>query len=56
MVNTHPELKLWGVGSPAKIDLDARIEKRDMYRATPRMKLAAAYPIVEGYKQKGALG
>jgi hypothetical protein len=56
VVNTHPELKTWGVGSPAKVDLDARIKARGMYHATERMKLAAAYPIVEGYKQKAALG
>jgi hypothetical protein len=56
VVNTRPELKEWGVGSPAKIDLDARIKARGMYHATERMKLAAAYPIVEGYKQKPTVG
>ena len=56
VVNTHPELKTWGVGSPAKVDLDARIKQRDMYHATERMKLSAAYPIVEGYKQKVGVG
>jgi hypothetical protein len=56
VINTHPELKEWGVGSPAKIDLDARIKDRGMYNATKRMKLAAAYPIIEGYKQKPTLG
>ena len=28
VVKTHPELKEWGVGSPAKIDLDALITGR----------------------------
>jgi hypothetical protein len=56
VVNAWPELKTWGVGSPAKVDLDARIKSRGMYHATERMKLAAAYPIVEGYKQKVAFG
>src|SRR5436190_12707033 len=56
VVNAHPELKEWGVGSPAKIDLESRITARGMYNATKRMKLAGAYPIVEGYKQKPALG
>jgi hypothetical protein len=56
LVNTRPELKQWGVGSPAKIDLDARIKKRGMYHATDRMRLAAAYPVIEGYKQKVAPG
>jgi hypothetical protein len=56
VVNTRPELKTWGVGSPAKVDLDALIKARGMYHATERMKLAAAYPIVEGYKRKPTLG
>ena len=56
VVNTHPELKEWGVGSPAKIDLESRITERGMYNATKRMKLAASYPIVEGYKQKSTVG
>ena len=56
VVNAHPELKDWGVGSPSKIDLDARIKDRGMYHATKRMKLDAAYPIVEGYKQNPTVG
>ena len=28
VVKTHPELKKWGVGSPAKVDLDALITER----------------------------
>jgi hypothetical protein len=56
VVNTHPELKTWGVGSPAKIDLDALVTARGMYNATGRMKLDAAFPVVEGYKQKPGLG
>ncbi|HET9336306.1 MAG TPA: hypothetical protein VFO12_07865, partial [Sphingomicrobium sp.] len=56
VVNTHPELKQWGAGSPAKIDLEPLITERGMYNATGRMKLAAAYPVIEGYKQKAAPG
>ena len=37
---THPELKTWGVGSPAKVALDALITARGKYNATERMKLA----------------
>lgn len=56
LVNTHPELKSWGVGSPAEIDLEPLITERGSYNATGRMKLAAAYPVIEGYKQKAAPG
>jgi hypothetical protein len=50
VLNEHPELKQWGVGSPAKIDLDSLITARSKYRPSERLKFAATYPIVEGYK------
>jgi hypothetical protein len=53
VVNQRPELKAWGVGSPAKVDLDALITARSKYNSALRLKLAGMYPIVEGYK--GAL-
>ncbi len=56
VIKAHPELKDWGVGSPAKVDLDALITERGMYHPGARMKLAAAYPVIEGYKQKVAPG
>jgi hypothetical protein len=52
VVNEHPELKSWGVGSPAKIPLDQMITAEGKYLPSRRMKLAAMYPIIEGYKQK----
>ena len=56
VVEAHPELKDWGVGSPAKIDMDPLINSRGMYHPTKRMKLSAAYPVVEGYKRKPTVG
>jgi hypothetical protein len=50
VVNARPELKEWGVGSPAKIDLDSLIVARSRYNSALRMKLRGMYPIVEGYK------
>jgi hypothetical protein len=50
LVNERPELKQWGVGSPAKIDLDRLIVARSKYNSARRLKLAGMYPIVEGYK------
>jgi hypothetical protein len=50
VVNVRPELKGWGVGSPAKIDLDSLIIARSTYNSARRLKLAAMYPIVEGFK------
>jgi hypothetical protein len=50
VVNTHPELKSWGVGSPAAIPLDTLITGRGKYSAADERHFAATYPIVEGYK------
>jgi hypothetical protein len=50
VIKAHPELKEWGVGSPAKVPLDQLIMRQGKYRPSERMKLAAIYPIVEGYK------
>ena len=56
VIRTHPELKSWGVGSPSKIDLDSLVTERGHYVAARRMKLAAAYPIVEGYQGRPSFG
>ena len=48
VIKAHPELKTWGVGSPAKIDLDSIITARGHYKPGA-IKLAGAYPVVEGY-------
>ncbi|HEY1142970.1 MAG TPA: hypothetical protein VGE68_02945 [Sphingomicrobium sp.] len=50
VVQQWPELKTWGVGSPSKVDLDALVTDRSKYNSARRQKLAAMYPIVEGYK------
>ena len=50
VVETHPELKSWGVGSPAKVPLDELITGRGKYSAAQQRKFAGTYPIVEGYK------
>src|SRR5439155_7793205 len=56
VVNDRPELKAWGVGSPAKIDLDSMIVARSKYNSWRRLKLAGMYPIVEGYKSIASPG
>ena len=50
VVKTHPELKQWGVGSPARVPLDELITGRGKYSAARERKFASTYPIVEGYK------
>ncbi|HKP33596.1 MAG TPA: hypothetical protein VJT70_02295, partial [Sphingomicrobium sp.] len=56
VVKAHPELKLWGVGSPAKIPLDELITQRGFYDPLRRMRFDAHYPIVSGYARSPAFG
>jgi hypothetical protein len=50
LVSAYPQLKSWGVGSPAKVPLEQLITERGKYRPSKRMKLASMYPIVQGYQ------
>ena len=57
VVNAHPELKQWGVGSPAQVPIDQMITVRGgTYDPFKRMRFDAHYPIVSGYDQKAAFG
>jgi hypothetical protein len=48
--NKYPEVESWMLQPPSKINLDSLgvVEKR--YVAIKEMKLASAYPIIQGYK------
>ena len=56
VVNARPELKQWGVGSPAKVPLDQMITARGMYDPFKRMRFDAHYPIISGYNRSPAFG
>ncbi|HYX47195.1 MAG TPA: WD40 repeat domain-containing protein [Sphingomicrobium sp.] len=56
VVNAHPELKTWGVGSPAKVPLDALITSEGSYDPFKRMRFDGHYPIVSSYDQKPSIG
>ncbi len=56
VVNAHPELKTWGVGSPAKISLDQLITARGTYVPFQRMRFDAHYPMISGYDRSPAFG
>jgi hypothetical protein len=56
VVKANPELKGWGVGSPAKVPLDQMITQRGTYRPLQRMRFDAHYPIVSGYRRSPAFG
>ncbi len=56
VVTKHPVLKSWGVGSPSRIVLEPLITNRGKYVPSDEMKLAAMYPVVQGYKGYGSFG
>jgi len=56
VVKARPELKQWGVGSPAKIPLDQLITQRGTYEPLKRMRFDAHYPMISGYDRSPAFG
>jgi len=52
----HPVVTTWNAGSPASVDLESLITERGHYVPRDEMQLAAAYPIVEGYRGRVAVG
>jgi len=52
----HPVVTTWTAGSPAGIDFDSMITAQGHYVPRDEMRLGAAYPIVEGYRGRAALG
>jgi len=56
VARTRPEVKTWGVGSPSRVKLDELVTERGKYLPGKAMKLAGAYPIIEGYQGNVAFG
>lgn len=56
LVDKHPVVKDWQVGSPAKIPFDELIVRRGSYRAGKSVASESFYPILEGYKDSPAAG
>jgi hypothetical protein len=56
LVEKHPSLKEWQVGSPAEVDLDSRVRRDGPYRSLTRMGLESVYPVLQGYKDSVAVG
>ncbi|MFL6735209.1 MAG: hypothetical protein ACJ8EY_11025 [Sphingomicrobium sp.] len=56
VVKAHPELRQWGVGSPAKVPLEELITDRGKYRGSKRMAFGPAYPIIQGFQGSAAVG
>ena len=52
----HPVVTTWAAGSPASVPFDTMITERDHYVPRDEMRLGAAYPVVEGYRGRVAVG
>jgi hypothetical protein len=56
VVEKHPALTTWNVGSPASIPIESMITKKEPYRPLRRLRAESVYPIVAGYKDSVAYG
>jgi hypothetical protein len=56
VVEEHPVIKQWSVGSPARIDYDALERTAGVYNLAGGLRRESFYPIVQGYKDSAAYG
>jgi len=56
LVEKHPELKDWKVGSPVNVALDEMIRRDGPYRSFATIGLESIYPVAQGYKDSAGFG
>ena len=56
VVENHPIVKSWMPGSPRSVNIDSLTTYSGNYSSWKNIRLASAYPIVEGYKDYVSLG
>ncbi|HSN32787.1 MAG TPA: hypothetical protein VLU41_08890, partial [Ideonella sp.] len=56
LAKRHPVVTTWQVPSPATVDADKLITKRGPYVPLNQLRLANAYPVLQGYKNTAGLG
>jgi hypothetical protein len=56
VVDEHPIVKEWMLGSPARIDIDSLTTASGIYQPIKHIELSSIYPIVESYKDRTAFG
>jgi len=56
LVEQHPVLKSWMVGSPAEIDLEQKRLSKGSYELAGGLRRESIYPIAQGYKETAAVG
>jgi hypothetical protein len=56
VVDKHPVVKEWKLGSPMDIDLDTLITSKEEFSGLTSLDLTSAYPIAEAYKNYAGFG
>ncbi|MFH1680904.1 MAG: hypothetical protein ABIH26_09710 [Candidatus Eisenbacteria bacterium] len=56
VVEKHPQVAGWILGSPAAVDIDSVTVRSGDYSGIRNLGFASLYPIAEGYKQYPAFG
>ena len=56
VVNKHPVLKDWNVGSPLDVDLEDFETQKGDYHGFKSIGIESIYPVLEGYRNYGAVG
>ena len=56
LAEEHPVVKEWNAGSPARIPLEKIPHHTGRYRLAGGLKRESFYPILQGYKDTGAIG
>lgn len=52
----HAVVTTWTAGPPSAVDFDAMVTAQGHYVPRDEMRLGAAYPVIEGYRGRAALG
>ncbi len=56
LIDKHPVLKTWQLGSPSAIDWEAEPKTTGTYGLAGGLRVESIYPIVQGYKDSAAVG
>jgi len=56
IVRKYPVVESWKLGSPRRVNLDSVTTYRGEYHKLRNTRLGTIYPVVEGYKDYGAVG
>ncbi|HTK31857.1 MAG TPA: LpqB family beta-propeller domain-containing protein [Candidatus Saccharimonadaceae bacterium] len=56
VIDDHPELAGWKVPPPSHVALDSLITRQGPYRGLREVRVVSLFPIVESYREHGAVG